>query len=49
MPSDVLLPALRALAALSAARDRAGLPTRQHIVVEVGPAEGHAEDELRHS
>ncbi len=49
MPSDVLLPALRALVALSAARTRAGLPPRQHIVIEVSPAEQHAQDELRHS
>ena len=30
-------------------RTRAGLPPRQHIVVEVSPAERHEQDELRHS
>lgn len=49
MPSDVLLPALRALVAFSSARARAGLPPRQHLVIEVSPAEPHSQDELRHS
>ena len=47
--SDVLVPALRALVAVIAARDRAGLAPRQRISIEVIPAKTHSQDELRHS
>jgi hypothetical protein len=49
MPSDVLLPTMRALISTIAARVRAGLPARQHITIEVEPASVHAQDELRHN
>ena len=49
MPADVVLPALRALVALSAARERAGLSPRQSITLHVEPAKVHAQDELRHT
>ena len=49
MPADALLPTLRALVALSAARERAGLSPRQSITLHVEPAKVHALEELRHS
>lgn len=47
--SDVLVPALRALVAVIAARGRAGLTPRQRLTIEVTPAMPHTQDELRHS
>ena len=47
--SPVLVPALRALVAVSAARERAGIAPRQRLTVEVAPAQPHRQDELRHS
>jgi hypothetical protein len=47
--SDVLVPALRALVAVIAARGRAGLAPRQRVTIEVTPARPHTQDELRHS
>ena len=43
-----LTPALRALVAVIAARDRAGLAPRQRITIEVTPSKPHSQDELRH-
>jgi hypothetical protein len=47
--SDVLVPALRALVAVIAARDRAGLAPRQSLTIEVTPAKPHRQSELRRS
>jgi hypothetical protein len=49
MPANVLVPAMRALVALTAARSKAGLPARQSITLQVEPAPPHTQDELRHS
>jgi hypothetical protein len=49
LSADVVLPALRALVTLTAARTRAGLPPRQTIRLEVEPAPVHSQDELRHT
>lgn len=48
VPADVLVPALRALVALSAARVRAGLSPRQSLTLHVEPTPVHPQDELRH-
>ena len=47
--SDVLVPALRALVAVIAARGRAGIAPRQRITIDVTPSKPHSQDELRHS
>jgi hypothetical protein len=47
--SGVLVPALRALVAVSAARGRAGIAPRQRIAIEVTPSKPHSQDELRRS
>lgn len=47
--SDVVVPALRALVAVVAARGRAGLAPRKRVTIEVTPATPHSQDELRHS
>lgn len=44
-----VVPILRALVALSAARARAGVSPRQRIVIEVEPSTVHQQDELRHA
>jgi hypothetical protein len=44
-----VVPILRALVALSAARARAGISPRQRIVIEVEPSPIHQQDELRHA
>lgn len=44
-----VIPILRALVALSAARARAGLSPRQRITIEVEPSRVHQQEELRHS
>lgn len=49
LPADVVVPALRALVTLTAARARAGLPPHQTIRLEVEPAAVHRQEELRHS
>jgi hypothetical protein len=49
LSADVVLPALRALVTLTAARTRAGLPPRQTIRLEVEPAPVHRQNELRHT
>jgi len=43
-----IVPIVRALVALSAARARSGLSPRQRITIEVEPAQVHSQDELRH-
>ena len=45
---SALIPVARALVAVSAARERAGLTPRQHITIEVEPSRVHRQDELRH-
>ncbi len=45
---SALVPIARALVAVSAARQQAGLPPRQHISIEVEPSRVHTQDELRH-
>jgi hypothetical protein len=47
--SEVLVPALRALVAVNAARLRAGIGPRHRLTIEVTPAKPHSQDELRHS
>lgn len=47
-PPSPLVPVARALVAVSAARERAGLTPRQHITIEVEPSRVHCQDELRH-
>ena len=47
--SPTVVPIVRALIALSAARRKAGLSPRQRITIEVEPSRVHTQDELRHS
>lgn len=44
-----ILPVVRSLITLSAARVRAGLAPSQRIVIDVHPSPVHSQDELRHS
>jgi hypothetical protein len=44
-----VLPAVRALIAVSAARVQAGLTASERVVIDVKPARLHSQEELRHS
>jgi len=49
MPSEALVPIVRALVALVGARARAGMEPRQRLTIEIAPSPIHGQDELRYS